>query len=236
MAHRLEPKATNQAKVRARAQVYPHEWDLVPWWTGPLARLNGGVFVEAELVVDLPLQAAKESFGRAVADGGLVAESRRAVDDGLVFVMPVGPRGSHGPAKEVVVRMLPGRHGPQSLVIPLRWEVAGPAGRLFPALDANLGLAAQGPESSRLWVVGRYEPPLGRLGATIDRAGMSRVASATMTAFLREVAAQLLSSRRPSGSGAEAGTPQPVPKARHASDGGAPQSPPYIGARAALGD
>jgi hypothetical protein len=120
-----------------------------------------------------------------------VAESRRAVEDGLVFVMPVGPRGARGPSTEVMVRLLPGRFVGESLVIPLRWEVTGPAGALFPALDANLELGAVDPATSRLSVIGRYEPPLGRLGATMDRAGLSKIASATMTALLRELASQL---------------------------------------------
>jgi hypothetical protein len=149
------------------------------------------VFVEAELPIALPFEVAKQSLDRALADGGLVAESRRAVEDGLVFVMPVGPRGAHRPSTQVIVKLLPSRRVGESLVIPLRWEVTGPAGALFPALDANLELRAVNPVMSRLLVIGRYEPPLGRLGATIDRAGMSKIASATMTALLRELEAQL---------------------------------------------
>ena len=149
------------------------------------------MFVDAELAIALSFDVAKQALSRALADGGLVAESRRAVDDGLVFVVPVGPRGARWPAREVMVRMLPGRPVGESVVVPLRWEVTGHAGALFPVLDANLELAAVGATTSRLSVIGRYEPPLGRLGATIDRAGMSRVASATMAALLRELATQL---------------------------------------------
>jgi hypothetical protein len=149
------------------------------------------VFVKAELSIALTFDVAKNALGRALADGGLVAESRRAIEDGLVFLMPVGPRGARGPSLEVMVRLLPGRFVGDSLVIPLRWEVTGPAGTLFPALDANLELEAVNPAVSRLSIIGRYEPPLGKLGATLDRAGMSKVASATMTALLRELDAQL---------------------------------------------
>jgi hypothetical protein len=149
------------------------------------------VFVEAELPIALTFEVAKQALDRALADGGLVAESRRAVEDGLVFVMPVGPRGARRPSMEVIVRLLPGRRVGKSFVIPLRWEVTGPAGALFPALDANLELGAVDPAVSRLSVIGRYEPPLGRLGTTMDRAGMSKVASATMTALLHELETQL---------------------------------------------
>ena len=44
-------------------------------------------FVEAELAVPMPLAVAKEALDRGVADSGLVAESRRGVDEGLVFLM-----------------------------------------------------------------------------------------------------------------------------------------------------
>jgi hypothetical protein len=148
------------------------------------------VFVEAELAIPMPLGIAKDALDRAVGDGGLVAESRRAVDEGLVFVVPVGPRGSRAPAKDVLVRLLPVRQAGEGYVLPLRWEVTGPAERLFPALDGNLELVADG-KGSRLSIVASYAPPLGRLGTTMDRAGMSRIASATMNAFIREVAAQL---------------------------------------------
>ena len=139
----------------------------------------------------MPLGVAKEALDRAVADSGLVAESRRAVDEGLVFLMPVGPRGSHGPSKDVLVRFLPARPVGGRYVLPLRWEVTGSTGRLFPTLDGNLELVADGEAVSRLSIVASYDPPLGRLGVTLDRAGMSRVASATMQALLREVASQL---------------------------------------------
>ncbi len=149
------------------------------------------MFVEAELPIALAYEVAKQALDRALADGGLVAESRRAVEDGLVFVMPVGPRGARRPSTLVMVKLLPSRRFGERLVIPLRWEVTGPAGALFPALDANLELGALSPAMSQLSVIGRYEPPLGRLGATMDRAGLSKVASATMTALLRELETQL---------------------------------------------
>jgi hypothetical protein len=150
------------------------------------------MFVEADLSMPLAFDAARRALDAALADGGLVAESRRAVEDGLVFVMLVGPRGSRKPAQEVVVRLLPGRLVGPMFIVPLRWELAGSAGRLIPALDANLELVAVDPATSRLSITGRYDPPLGWLGVAIDRAGMSKVASATMNALLKEISAHLV--------------------------------------------
>jgi hypothetical protein len=89
------------------------------------------MFVKADLTVGIPSSAAREALQRALADGGLVAESHRAVADGLVFVMSVGPRGSHVPAREVVVRLLAGHYVDQRFLVPLRWEATGPGGECF---------------------------------------------------------------------------------------------------------
>ena len=150
------------------------------------------MFVQADLPLELSFEDAARALDLAMADGGLVSESRRAVADGLEFVMPVGPRGGRFPARDVMVRLLPARRAGEHVVVPLRWETVGPTGRLFPALDANLELtASEVPNVSRLSIIGRYEPPLAGLGATLDRVVMSRVATATMTSMLREVASRL---------------------------------------------
>jgi hypothetical protein len=150
------------------------------------------MFIQAERELGLPIDVATEALNLALADGGLVSESRRAVAEGMEFVMAVGPRSGRFPAKEVIVQLLPGRRSGPRFVVPLRWETTGHAGRLFPSLDADLELTAgEQPSTSRLSIIGRYEPPLGALGQTIDRAVMSRVASATMNTMLREVAAHL---------------------------------------------
>ena len=112
----------------------------------------------------MPLAVAIKALDRAVADSGLVAESRRAVDEGLVFLMPVGPRGSHGPSKDVLVRFLPARPVGGRYVLPLRWEVTGSTGRLFPTLDGNLELVAEGEAVSRLSIVASLRPAVGQVG------------------------------------------------------------------------
>ena len=146
--------------------------------------------MDAELPIALTFDAAKQALERALADGGLAADSRRAIDDGLDICCANRARGLRA-CREVTGRLLPGRREGKGLVVPPRWEVTGPTGALFPALDANLELVAVDAATSRVSVIGRYEPPLGRPGATIDRAGLSRVASDTLTALLRELATQL---------------------------------------------
>jgi hypothetical protein len=73
----------------------------------------------------------------------------------------------------------------------LRWEATGPAGGLFPVLDADLLLGPAGLEKTCMTLNGCYRPPLGRLGAGLDRAVLHRVASATIGALLRSSAGEL---------------------------------------------
>jgi hypothetical protein len=70
----------------------------------------------------------------------------------------------------------------------LRWEATGPAGGLFPVLDADLLLRPVGLEQTRMALNGCYRPPLGRLGAGLDRAVLHRVATATIRNLLRGIA------------------------------------------------
>ena len=74
------------------------------------------------------------------------------------------------------------------MTVGLRWEAAGAAGILFPALYANISFSPSGDKSARLALAGSYRPPLGRLAAGLDRAIMHRVAAATLRCLLRSVA------------------------------------------------
>jgi hypothetical protein len=71
--------------------------------------------------------------------------------------------------------------------IPISWRATGPAG-LFPVLDAELEFASLGNELTQLALSGRYQPPLGLVGRTIDKALLSRVAEATIKDFVDRLA------------------------------------------------
>jgi hypothetical protein len=74
--------------------------------------------------------------------------------------------------------------------IPITWHATGPTG-LFPVLDAELELASLGARLTQLSFSARYQPPLGLVGRTMDKALLSRVAEATIKDFLDRLASAL---------------------------------------------
>jgi hypothetical protein len=76
-------------------------------------------------------------------------------------------------------------------VIPMTWRATGP-GLLFPTLEADVEVAALGPDRSQLAVSARYQPPLGAVGRVVDRALLHRVAEAILKDFVDRIAERLL--------------------------------------------
>lgn len=73
------------------------------------------------------------------------------------------------------------------------WKAAQRAG-LYPQLDGHLRAERLAPSGTALRFDARYVPPAGRLGATVDRAVMHRVAQSSVDDFLDRLA-QLLAAR-----------------------------------------
>jgi hypothetical protein len=101
----------------------------------------------------------------------------------------VGPLGTApGLSKLVEVRLLDPVNRGDSAVLALRWEATGPGGGFFPVLDADIALTPAGGHSTRLSLAGSYRPPLGAVGAALDRAILHKVADATIRSLLTRVA------------------------------------------------
>ena len=149
------------------------------------------MFLTANCVLPMPLDTARAALDRALADGGLVLESERAFENGMKYLMRV--RASRGPvvSKRVRVGVLPSREVGNTIVVPLRWEATGPAGRLFPALDANVELAHADQDSTQLTLIGCYDPPFGFIGEMIDRALLSVAAQRTAETLVGDIAAKI---------------------------------------------
>ncbi len=159
------------------------------------------------------------SFARARArlavlgNGGWLSDpSARAYAEGLDGLIRVGPFGAVlGASKLVRVQLLEPVPREDTVVLPLRWEATGAAGRLFPVLDANLVLTPSDEDHSRLTLTGAYRPPLGGVGAAFDRAVLHRAATATLKSLVSQVADSLTASQRAPGPAPAAGDTGPAP-------------------------
>jgi hypothetical protein len=92
--------------------------------------------------------------------------------------------------KQVDVRIGDVYRMPGKSLIPITWNAAG-GGRLFPALEGDIEIAALGEHRTQLSISARYTPPLGAVGRTLDRALMHRVAEATVKDFLDRVVEEI---------------------------------------------
>jgi hypothetical protein len=148
-----------------------------------------GVFVREEARLDVSFSAAQAGLAGLASGGWLTRASKAAYGAGFTGLARVGPVGSvKGLSKVVEVQIQDLVVHPDSARLALRWEANGPGSSLFPALDADLVLTPAGERATKLTLEGVYRPPLGAIGAGLDRAVLSRVATATVRDFVDRMA------------------------------------------------
>jgi hypothetical protein len=145
------------------------------------------MFVGAEAVLDVGFDAARTGLVRAVSGEWLAAASADAYGEWSESVARVGPRGAgRGVSRPVEVRFREPVTRGNTVVLTVRWEAVG-SGGLFPVLDADITLTPHGSAASLLVLSGAYRPPLGALGAALDRVVLHRVAEATIQGFVNRL-------------------------------------------------
>jgi hypothetical protein len=169
------------------------------------------MFASGERVVPVTFDAAASRLA-GVARGGFLRELSGSVyQGGMEYLLRVGPLGAApGASRLVRVRFTEPARRDGTMTVALRWEAAGVAGGLFPALDADIRLCDEGGDRVRLSLAGSYRPPLGSLGAGLDRLVLHTVAAATIKALLTGIAAALEGT--PAGAVEPAAPWQPVPE------------------------
>jgi len=70
---------------------------------------------------------------------------------------------------------------------PLRWDVTGPEGALFPVLDADIRLTPAGEDATLLAVSAVCRLPPGGLAANLDEVVRRRVAQETIQTFTNHI-------------------------------------------------
>lgn len=73
------------------------------------------------------------------------------------------------------------------IMLPVSWETTG-GPPVFPRMEGTLHVEPTGDGQTRITLNATYDPPLGRLGALIDRGLMHRLATMTMADFVTRLA------------------------------------------------
>lgn len=145
--------------------------------------MTGGMFVTGEASLQIAVADAQARLAGLKDAGGLLAASQEAYGTGTSLA-EAGPLGwVWGMCGLVTAHALESAHD-SPVLLALRWDVAGPDGERFPALDANLTLTPAGAHATTLVLAGVYRPPPGSQRSGDGEAVVRRVAAATIQAFL----------------------------------------------------
>lgn len=146
------------------------------------------MFIGAEVRLGVGFNAAQARLANLARAGLLRQASDEAYGKWGADLARVGPLGAApGMSRLVKVQFRDVVTHEDSAGWALRWEAVGTTGALFPVLDADIVLTPAGDQATMLVVRGAYRPPLGSLGATLNRAVMHRIAEATIRAFTRQI-------------------------------------------------
>ena len=148
------------------------------------------MFVGDEVSLGVTFTVARARLANLARGGSLLSVSEDAHNGGIAGLARIGPLGSApGLSRLIQVRFRDLMERSDSAGLALRWEAIGPGGGLLPVLDADITLSPSGKQATLLTLAGVYRPPLGSLGAGLDRAILDRVAAATIRNFIHGVAA-----------------------------------------------
>jgi hypothetical protein len=141
------------------------------------------VFVRSHTEVLLPFHEAEEAILGSPGDWvpGLV-NSAEHMGEALLAEFGFETGGRRLEAR-VEVDIGPPLRLPSRLVLPMTWTPAEHPG-LLPVFNADAEVAPLGSSRTQFAVSARYDPPLGVLGRTIDRAVLHRVAEAVIRDFV----------------------------------------------------
>src|SRR6266516_6150382 len=105
------------------------------------------MFVAQALTAEVGYRAAQARFTNLLRGNWLAGVSEAAYDGGLAGRLRVGPAMPVA-AKLVRVRFLDPVYRGDVMTVGLRWEATGPAGSLFPVLDADIAISPGGQEGT----------------------------------------------------------------------------------------
>ena len=162
-------------------------WSLTAHASGPF---TCAMFLSDQCMLAVSIGAARARLVNLVYGGWLGGASAAVYRDGIERLLRVGPFDDlPGVSRLVRVQVLDPVDRDDWVTIGIRWEALGVTGGLFPVLDADIGLTAEGEEGTRMTLNGVYRPPLAALGAGLDR--VHKVATATIHSLMTNLARAL---------------------------------------------
>jgi hypothetical protein len=174
----LDPRAGGDGDLRS---------GLTSLAAGLSSWFTSGVFIGTEIRLEVGFSTAQARLANLVGGGLLEDASHEAYDTWTTGLARVGPFGAApGLSRLVQVHIRALAQQEDSARWAMRWQATG-AGTLFPALDADLKLTPAVDDATTLAVSGVYRPPLGSVGAGLDRVVMNRIARASIRAFARRI-------------------------------------------------
>ncbi|MHB1209436.1 MAG: hypothetical protein ACYC1I_06970 [Acidimicrobiales bacterium] len=147
------------------------------------------IFIQDFADIERPFNEAQIRFSGA--SEWLSPLASEASEEGEALRMRIGPSWSAGlVTREVNVTLGPSRARGDTVSRSLAWR-ASELQSLFPLLEGDIELAPIGDDGCRISLAVVYTPPLGGLGARVDRALLHRVAASTVRSFISKVATNL---------------------------------------------
>ena len=152
-----------------------------------------GMFLSEQRICPVSISAARAWLASLVHGSWLSGASATAYQDGIDHLLWVGPFGMVPGMSQLVQVQILDLHDrdEESVTMGIRWEATGVTGGLFPVLDANITLTAEGDQDTRMTLTGVYRSPWGTLSAGLDRMLLHKVATATIHSLMTHLSRAL---------------------------------------------
>jgi hypothetical protein len=146
------------------------------------------MFLADQRLCSVSIGIARARLADLVTGSWLTTASAASYQEGMDHLLWTGtPDDPPGLPRLARTHFLDPIHREDSTTIGMRWEATSVTGSLFPAMDANLTLTAEGVQLTRLKLTGVYRSPLGMLSAVPQRALLHKAATTTIKALLTRI-------------------------------------------------
>jgi len=146
------------------------------------------MFLADQRLCSVSIGTARAQLADLVARGWLTTASVASYQEGIGHLLWTGtPDDAPGLPRLAQAHFLDPIHREDSTTMGMRWEATSVTGGLYPAMDANITLAAEGIQLTRLTLAGVYRSPPEMLRAVPERVLLNRAASTTIKALLTRI-------------------------------------------------